>query len=239
VRPFAIACACAALLACAGAPSLHDSAKSGVYGYLKLVPHEGLGPRAPTAGSPSGAYADRRYAGAELVDYSKPGFAVVYLDGPEPPGARAPFSIAIQGAAGGVRLEPPNGAVAVGGEVVVRNYDERPRVVSVPAADVLRALAPGDTLAIEAREPGALEIFVPDAPGAEARVFAAPGPFAAVNEAGRFELVDVEPGERRLRTWHPRFPPSARAVSLEPGRVLRVDLEIGVGLPQETADHDR
>jgi hypothetical protein len=238
VRSFAVASACAALLACAGAPSLHDPAKSGVYGYLKLVPHEGLGPQA-TTGAPSGAYADRRYAAAELVDYSKPGFAVVYLDGPEPPGAPAPAAVEIRSAGGGVRLEPANGAVAVGGEVVVRNRDARPRVVSVPAAGVLRALAPGDSLAIPASAAGALEIFVPDAPDAAARVFAAPGPFAEVNEAGRFELLDVEPGERRLRTWHPRFPPSARAVALQPGRVLRVDLEIGVGLPQETAGHGR
>jgi hypothetical protein len=230
----ATAWACAALLACAGAPSLHDLTKSGVYGTLRLVPHEGVTPAA-TAGSPSGAYADRRYADADLVDYSKPGFAVVYLDGPGAAPPAEPLVVTIRPSAKGVSLEPEVGAVAVGSEVLVRNGDARPRVVTAPAAGILRALAPGDSLAIPAREAGELAIFVPDAPEAKARVFAAPGPYASVDAVGRFELLDVEPGARRLHAWHPRFPPSARSVELAPGRVLRVDLEIGVGLP-ESAD---
>lgn len=225
--------ACAALVAaCAGAPALHDVSKSGVYGYLRLVPHEGLAPPA-TAGAPSGAYGDRRYADAELVDYSKPGFAVVYLDAPAAAAPERPLVLIIRGSAQGATLEPAAAAVAVGGEILVRNGDDRPRVVTVPAAGVLRALAPGDSLAIPAREGGEVAIFVPDAPGAEAHVFAAPGPFAAVDAVGRFELLDVEPGARRIHAWHPRFPPSARSVELAAGRVLRVDLEIGVGLPEQ------
>jgi hypothetical protein len=225
----AVACACAALLACAGAPSLRDPGRSGVYGYLKLVPHEGVRPET-TAGAPSGAYADRRYAGAELVDYSKPGFAVVYLEGPGSPGPAAPLALTIRSDGEGVRLEPSQGAVGVGGEIRVRNADDRPRVVSVPAAGVLRSLAPGELLAVDARSAGELEVFVPDAPDAFARVFAAPGPFAAVSDSGRYELLEVEPGRYALRAWHPRFPPAAEDVELSPGRVLRVDLELGVGL---------
>ena len=229
----ALSCACAALLACAATPKLQDPAKSGVYGYLRLVPHEGLSHQGAAAGAPSGAYADRRYADAELVDYSKPGFAVVYLDGTAAPAPGAPLVVSIRSEAGGVALAPANGAVAVGGEVVVRNAGDAPRVVSVPAAAVLRALAPGDSLAVTAREAGELEIFVPGVPAAASSVFVAPGPFTAVSGAGRFELLDVEPGTHRLHAWHPRFPPSARAVELVPGSVVRVDLEIGVGLPAE------
>lgn len=223
------ACACALLLACVAAPKLRDPSRSGVYGYLRLVPHEGAAGPA-TAGAPSGAYADRRYEGADLVDYSRPGFAVVYLDAAEPPAA-PPLHLAIRKGAQGAVLEPGHGVVGVGGEVVVENRDTVPRVVTVPAAGVLRAIAPGDALSVTAREAGLLEIFVPDAPAAETRVFVAPGPFAEVKDSGRFELLEIEPGAHQLRTWHPRFPPSARAVELAPGRVTRVDLEIGVGLP--------
>jgi hypothetical protein len=231
----AAAWACAALLACAGAPALRDASKSGVYGYLRLVPHEGVAPSG-TAGAPSGAYADRRYADAELVDYSKPGFAVVYLDGAAPPPAAEPLVLTIRPAARGVALEPAHGAVAVGGEVRVRNGDASPRVVTVPSAGLLRTLAPGESLAVAARAGGELEIFVPGNPGAAAQVFAAPGPFAAVDAVGRFEILEVEPGARRLHAWHPRFPPSAKAVALAAGRVVRVDLALGVGL--EAADAD-
>jgi len=235
----ALACACAALLACAGAPRLEDPAKSGVYGYLRLVPHEGLSHQRATAGSPSGAYGDRRYSGAELVDYSKPGFAVVYLDGPAPRASGSPFVVTIRSQAGGVILAPAHGALPVDGEVVVRNVGDAPHVVSIPTAELLRALAPGDSLAVTAREAGELEIFVPGTPDAASRVFVAPGPFAVVTGAGRFELLDVEPGARRLHAWHPRLPPSTRGVELVAGGVVRVDLEMGVGLPAQAADDAR
>lgn len=230
-------CACALLLACLGAPKLRDPSRSGVYGYLKLVPHSGAAAQA-TAGAPSGAYGDRRYAAADLVDYSKPGFAVVYLDGGDA-GATSALRVAIRPAAGGVELAPADGVVSAGGEIVVENRDGRPRVVTVPAAGVLRALAPGEALTVPAGETGLLEIFVPDAPAAAARVFVAPGPFATVRESGRFELLELAPGAHQLRTWHPRFPPTTLAVDLTPGEVRRIDLEVGVGLEAEGGSDGR
>jgi hypothetical protein len=219
------------------APALRDPAKSGVYGYLKLIPHEGVSHQGATAGASSSAYGDRRYSGAGLVDYSKPGFAVVYLDGPPAETAGTSLVVTLRSAGAGATLAPANGALAVGGELVVRNAGDVPHVVSIPAASVLRAVAPGDALAVAAREAGELEIFVPGASSAASRVFVAPGPFAVVTDAGRFELLDVEPGPRRLHAWHPRLPPSARAVELPAGRVVRVDIEVGVGLEaQDAAD---
>jgi hypothetical protein len=236
VSRVALSCACAALLACAVAPTLRDPAKSGVYGYLRLVPHEGVSHQGTTAGG-SSAYGDRRYSGAGLVDYSKPGFAVVYLDGPPSPAPSAPLVVTLRSEGAAATLAPANGALGIGGELVVRNAGAVPHVVSIPAASVLRALAPGDSLAVTARESGALEIFVPGASSAASRVFVAPGPFAVVTDAGRFELLDVEPGARRLHAWHPRLPPSARPVELSAGRVVRVDIEVGVGLAaQDAAD---
>jgi hypothetical protein len=155
--------ACAVLLACAGAPDLRDASKSGVYGYLRLVPHEGLS--SGTAGSPSGAYADRRYADAELVDYSRPGLAVVYLDGEGPLPTPAPLELEIHPAPRGVAFEPAQGAVAVGGEIRVRNRhgpvalgEAREVGVEEASGSVLRPLeaAPGGGLEV-ARQGALLE----------------------------------------------------------------------------------
>jgi hypothetical protein len=216
----------AALLACAGAPTLRDPKKSGVYGYLSVRPHEGTAAQ-PTAGAPKDAYGDRRFAGTGLVDYSKPGFAVVYLE--KGAGADALAVLSIRASGGGVAIEPAHAATAVGGSIELHNRDGAPHVVSLPDSGIVRALAPGDRLVVPAGRAGALEIFVPGAPGGAATVFVAPGPFAAVNESGRFEILDVAPGPNRLGVWHPRLPPAAREVALAAGRVARVDLEIGVG----------
>lgn len=230
MRSWVAGCLLAALAACAGAPALRDSSQSGVYGYLRLRPHEGTAPAA-TAGAPQDAYGDRRYAGTGLVDYSRPGFAVVYLERgrAEASGARV---LAIRAGAGGVAIEPAHAATAIGSGVELRNQDAAPHVVSVPAAGIVRALAPGDRLLLPADRAGAFEVFVPGAREAAATVFVAPGPFAAVNESGRFEILDVAPGPNRLGVWHPRLPPATREVALAAGRVARVDLEIGVGREQ-------
>ena len=63
---------------------------------------------------------------------------------------------------------------------------------------------------------------------AEARVFAAPGPFQVVSSAGRFALADLDPATARLHAWHPRFPPATDPVSLAAGTATRVDLELRV-----------
>jgi hypothetical protein len=221
----------AALAACAGAPALRDPSRSGVYGYLRLLPHEGTAP-APTAGAPKDAYGDRRFADTGLVDYSRPGFAVVYLERGTA-GAAPSGTLAIRGGAGGVAIEPAHAATSVGAGVELRNVDGVPHVVSVPAAGLVRALAPGDRLLLPADRPGPLEVFVPSEPAAAATVFVAPGPFAAVSDSGRFEILEVAPGPNRIGVWHPRLPPATRDVALAAGSVARVDLEIGVGRPQE------
>ena len=188
--PFALA----ALAACVGAPKLSVPGKSGVWGYVRLVPHEGLAPH-QTAGASSSAYGDRRYADVALVDYSKPGFAVVYLEGEARPGA--PVTLALRGSGAGLRFEPDAAAVGVGGRVVLENQSGEARVVSCPAAGLLRRLADGESVELAAEQAGELELFAPDGPEARARVFAAPGPFATVNDAGRYALA-----RRRARRAH-------------------------------------
>jgi hypothetical protein len=200
--------------------------RAGLWGTVRLVPHEGV--PAPGVAGGSTAYGDRRYADAELVDYTRPGFAVAYVERGAP--ADSALRLAVRAGLGGLRLEPAHAALAAGATVTVENHTRQRHVVSCPEAGVLRPLDPGDSLAFAA-PPGELAVFVPEAPDAAARLFAAPGAFAAVDDAGRFELLDLEPGADTLHVWHPRFPPRARRVELVPGRVTRVDVELGVGLP--------
>jgi len=205
-----------------------------VWGYLRLVPHERVGPGGPAAGA-GAPYADRRYADAELVDYTRPGFAVVYLEG-EPPGA-PPLELAVRAGLAGLRLDPARGALAAGGEVRVVNRSGDPQVVTCPAAQVVRRLAPDEAFAFRVERAGGLELFVLGAQEGAARLFAAPGPFALADADGRYALLDVAPGPARLHAWHPRFPPADRPVELVAGRVERADLELGVGLaPSGGAD---
>lgn len=220
-RSLAFALAACLALACAGGPRLADPDRSGVWGYLRLVPHEGV----EQAAAP---YADRRYADARLVDYGRTGFAVVHVDGPPEP--REPLALHIRSGLAGLALDPPHAALAVGTPLEVANATERPRVVTCPDLGIVRLLEPGDSFSFSVDRPGGIRIFVPGDPAATAQLFASPGPFSVVDASGRYELLGLEPGAHRLRAWHPRFPPTHRELELVGGRVDRLDLEMGVGL---------
>lgn len=218
------------IAACASAPSVAPG-RSAAWGYVRLVPHEGVAAPAASGGS----YGDREVADVSLVDYSKPGFAVVWVEAPPPGGSTT--RIAIRDGIAGVRFDPPHAALAAGGTITVVNESERPHLLSVPAAGLVRPLATGDTLPIENAAAGEWALHLLDVPGEEARVFAAPGPFQVVSTSGRFALGDLAPGAAQLHAWHPRFPPATRAISLAAGAPTRVDLELRVGRPsQEDAD---
>jgi len=211
----------ALLCACATSLPVPDPGKSSAWGYLQLVPLEGVGHK----GSGSGGYGDRAMRDVELVDYSRPGFAVVYLDGPLAPGASARFSIR-----SGVRtrLEPRSLAVGIGSAIEVTNASDRSHTLSCPAARLIRTLAPGETVEIYVTEPGEVPLFLLDMPGAKALAFVAPGPHAVITESGRFSLENVAPGQRTFHAWHPRFPPASRTLDLAPNSITRVDIQMGV-----------
>ena len=215
----------AALSACAtGAPPDPPAGSATAWGFVRLVPREGVEPRAP---GPSSPYADPALRDVELVDYTRPGFAVVYLEGTPSPGGSASFQIRD----GPLRpyLEPEHAAVGVGGTLRVRNASAGAHLLSLPDLDLVRRLEPGEALEIELPEAGEQALFLLDAPAELGRLFVAPGRFAVASEGGRFELRELPPGHLRLHAWHPRFPPSSRDLELVPGRAVRVDLELGVG----------
>jgi hypothetical protein len=188
---------------------------------VRLVPREGLTPG--KAGSAS--YGDRRLRDVEFVDYSRPGFAVVYAEAPSPLGGDLAF--AIRDSRVGTRIEPAHGAVGAGGRVIVRNESPNAQVVSYPAADLVRKVAPGESLEIAVPRAGEQGLFLIGRP-VEATVFAAPGPYTVVSASGRFAL-DLPPGPRRLRAWHPRFPTAAADVDLASGARVQVDFDLGLG----------
>ena len=221
-----IACLGVSLLgACASAPPAPAPGRAGAFGYVKLVPREGV----PNPGG-SHSYGDREFEGVSFVDYSKPGFAVVYADAPAQAGETA--ALAIRDGTTHAGFDPPHAALGAGGAITVANRSGATHVVSCPGAGLVKPLAAGESLQIVAATPGEWPIYLLDVAGEEARVFAAPGPYRVVSSSGRFEFTDLEPGRVQLRAWHPRFPPAETSVDLAAGSSVRVDLELRVG------DHD-
>jgi hypothetical protein len=223
-------------LACAGPPDAPRPDRSSAWGYVELVPPAGA------ARAAGGAYGDRRLRDVRRVDYSKPGFMVVYVEsGVAPPPSE--LTVGIQGSRTGARLLPHAAALSLPGAVVVRNDDAKLHAISCPKAGIVVSLAPGESARIPLGSSGEHALFLIG--GTEtSTVFAAPGPFSLVAASGRFELENIEPGERRLHVWHPRLPPRSMPLRLEAGRAHRLDVQVGVGLgadpsdgePQESAD---
>lgn len=219
-------------LGCATPAAAPAPGRSTASGSLRLIPREGVTPGG-AGGSP---YADRSLRDVEFVDYTHPGFAVVYLDGRSASGGSA--ELAIRASKLQTRLEPAELAVGVGGTLRVRNETEAPHILSFPAADRVQRLAPGESLELPLASAGAQSLFLLDVPGSEASVFVAPGPFAVVKADGRWEIGDVEPGRVRVIAWHARFPRTAAWLDLAPDGVAQLDLEVGVGQAGDSDEAD-
>jgi len=210
-------------LACAATPSAPANGRGTLYGDLSLVPRAGVHMPA----SSDGSYGDVRMRDVQLVDYERPGFAVVWLDGaaPSPEGAH----VTIRTNEFETRLEPAWVALASGGTLTLLNASPEAHTVSCPSLGVVQRLTAGESLELRVADSGAHALFLLDQPQVEGGVFAAPGPFAVLTRTGRFELRDVAPGPARLHAWHPRFPPVARDIDVVADETTRIDLEMGVG----------
>jgi hypothetical protein len=215
---------CALALACTGVPR-PDPDTALVFGSVRLVPKAGA-EHAP------GGYGDRRLRDVERVDYQQPGFSVVFANAAgQSPEAPAALALELQG--GRMRFAPPHAATDLAHGIEIRNASGETRIVSAPAADFVRTLAPGETTHVAPREAGELELHVLGGSVAPAVVFVAPGAFAQVAADGRYELRGLAPGAVEIRAWHPRLPVSrGRRVLLGPGQAFELDLEIGVDLAE-------
>lgn len=167
-----------------------------------------------------------------FVDYSRPGFAVVWAEA----GAAAADELVLTIASDRVatRLEPEVSAVGAAGRLVVENRTDREHIVSYPVGGVVGKLAAGGSLTVDIGAAGEQQVFLLDVPSTGTTFFAAPGPYAVVSSTGRFVLSDLAPGPTVVRTWHPRFPSSSRPLELVADAPTRLDLEIGVG---HTGEH--
>jgi hypothetical protein len=219
-----------ALSGCAARPQLPAPGTGTILGQVRLVAPKGV----KTGPTVNGGYADRRLRDVTFVDYQKPGFAVVYLDGA--PSQKGEVRLSIRTSRFGTRLEPKHAAVGVGGRFVIVNESPDEHVVSCPSARILRRIGAGEEIDIAATRPGVQSAFLVDVPETGTQIFVAPGPYTAVSERGRFELRDVSPGPGTVRVWHPRFPPAARDVDVTPGRILRIDMEMRVGSREGATD---
>jgi hypothetical protein len=216
-----------ALLACAPVPPQPDSATGTLWGELVLVPRAGVVlPSARDA-----AYGDPRLADVRLVDYSRPGFAVVYLDGPAP---QSGALLSIRSTALGDRIEPEHAVVGAAGRLELVNRSGAEQIVSCPELQLVRRLAPSQSAELGPLVPGALHLHLLAPEPSTATVFASPGPFALVGGDARWSLSGLPPGRTTLRAWHPRFPPLSREIEVRAGSAQRVDLALGVGAPGST-----
>ncbi len=215
------------LLSCANTPAdpAPASGYAAIAGTVRLVPHAGV-PSHPQGD----AYGDRRLRDVQLVDYSKPGTSVIYLDLGARPGGRV--ALAVEESLAGARLAPKLDAVGAGGELTIANRTAHEAVISVPALERVERIAAGGSLALRAERPGPLEIYLLGAQE-PARVWVSPGPWVRPDASGRFALTGLAPGRATLHAWHPRLPSAAAAVELRAGETATVDFEIGVGRGEE------
>ena len=226
VRPI-FAVFAALLCACAGTGSAPIPGKAHVFGTLSLVPHAGV--EVPKASA--GSYGSVRMRDVELVDYSKPGFAVVYAAENARPGGAA--KIEIRDTKIEPRFEPAELAIGAGGHLTIVNGTGDSHLLSYPAAGIFQRLKSGDSLELDVPGEGEQRIFLVDVLSADATLFVAPGGYTVVSTSGDYELRNLEPGEAELRAWHPRFPPALRRVALTPDARVRVDIQMGVDVAPE------
>lgn len=211
-----------ALIACVNTPAPPAADRSTAWGNVALVPHEGV-----TPGTGSSGYSDRRLENVRFVDYSHPGFAVVYTEGRPHGREQEQVSLVLKMRAGRAIFEPAAVALPHGASIELTNDTDRAHTVSIPSRGVVRRVAPGESVRVAIDGSGRNDLFLLGG-NATATVFAAPGPFTVVDSSGRFELRDLDPGTHRITVWHPRFPASVRKIDLVPGAATRIDLELGV-----------
>ena len=139
------------MVACASAGAPDGTA---IWGEVQLVPHADL----RDVKAAANAYGDRRLRSADLVDYSRPGFSVVYLDAPvtssSPPGDENEVALSVRGGQIRARFEPSHLAMRMGSVIRLRNLDREPHVVSCPEAAVLQRVDPGQEVRLEFPKPG-------------------------------------------------------------------------------------
>ena len=204
---------------------------------------------APQPAPPSGQF--------ELVDYSALDDVIVWLEpagaGDETPsGETAGPSDAVRDSTGNAgpvtvpALSPltveitagihPDDvrAASVGQEIVFRNRGAEALSLYSVSDDNdfdLPGIPPGGEARYIVRAAGMIEVLADPSDPPVAMVYAVDSPWVArTRSGGRVVFNDVIPGSYEAVSWHPRLPGSTAPLTLAPGGVTRVALNVGVNV---------
>jgi hypothetical protein len=209
--------------ACCAVLEVHAKPKAGVKEHFARVP---VYDAAPQLSKPKGQF--------EHVDYTSLGNIVVWLEPVAPAAKRsaAPtksLRLPIDAAHPSSEVRP----ASVGQEIVFRNAGSSPlSLYSVSDNNDfdLPAIPPGGEARYAMRGEGLIEILSDPSQPPVALVYAAPSPWVAAARAGQTVTFDdvAPPGDYRAVAWHPRLPGKTTDVTLLPGKVRSVTLDVGV-----------
>ena len=209
---FTAAFTAALFAACASAPTVAPG-RSAAFGYVRLVPREGVVP--PCGGLAS--YGDREFEGVDFVDYSKPGFAVVVCGAQGAAGAQRsgdPALVIRDGATGAASIRPR-------GARGRRHHHGRNQSAATRRSRARgRSRAPardGESIADPTPRHGRVVALPARRRRAKRRASSRrPDRSASCRRPGATSFAISQPGRAQLRAWHPRFPPSLRRGSISP-----------------------
>jgi plastocyanin len=161
---------------------------------------------------------------------AKLGPVVVYLDGADGPLAfpapREEPAVHQRDA----RFAPSFIAVAMGTTVRMPNDDAIFHNVfsySRPNDFDLGLYPAGQSRSVTFAHAGVVKTYCSIHESMNGTIFVAPSPwFATAGPGGAFEIGGVPPGRYKLRTWCEKLPPTERAVRVEPGQLLAVDVPL-------------
>jgi plastocyanin len=168
---------------------------------------------------PTTAYGTRSVASRALASESERRNVVIYLRNARPQGV-GPMRVSIRQR--NETFTPRVVAVTVGSEVDFPNDDPiYHNVFSLSRARTfnLGRYPRGDTRRVRFDRPGIVKVFceIHSHMSATVMVFAHPW-FDVPDEAGRFSLGDVPPGDHEVTAWHERLGDTTVRLRVEPGR---------------------
>lgn len=178
---------------------------------------------------PSNAYPSRSVPAPKLAPESERRNVVVYLRDAKPQTV-APVRTAIRQR--DETFTPRVVAVTVGSEVEFPNDD--PIYHNVFSLSRVRSFnlgryPRGETRRVRFDRPGVVKVFceIHSHMSATVMVFDHPW-FAVPDEAGRFELPGLPPGDRQITAWHERLGDTTASVRVESGRTVETDFVLPV-----------
>lgn len=178
---------------------------------------------------PTTAYGTRSVTSAALASESERRHVVIYLRNARPQGV-APMRVSIRQK--NETFTPRVVAVTVGSEVDFPNDDPiYHNVFSLSRARTfnLGRYPRGDTRRVRVDRPGIVKVFceIHSHMSAAIMVFNHPW-FAMPDEAGRFALDGVPPGDHEVTAWHERLGDTTVRLRVAPGRSAETDFVLPV-----------